>query len=86
MTLGRRDVDSRPQEREHPSTTAEFYVNQATVPLGVAVFSCACGATRVQYDLKRSSPSGWSTAADGSDRCPHCESSESGSEIGQAQY
>src|SRR5207302_289121 len=43
---------------------------------GVAVFSCACGATQVRYDTKGSSPSGWSTAADGSDRCPHCASSD----------
>jgi hypothetical protein len=75
MTRVVADVDSGPQEREHPSATAEFYVNQATVPLGVAVFTCACGATRVQHDLERS-PNGWSAAADGSDRCPHCASSE----------
>ena len=80
--MSRRDVDSGRQEREHPSTTAEFFVNQATVPFGVAVFTCACGATRLQYDLKRSSPSGWSTAADGSDHCPHCASLRSDSEIG----
>jgi hypothetical protein len=49
---------------------AEFYVNQATVPLGVAVFSCACGATRVELGLER--PNGWSTAADGSDLCQRC--------------
>jgi hypothetical protein len=54
---------------------AEVYVNQATVPLGVAVFICACGATRVHYDLTHD-PSGWSTAADGSDRCPRCASSD----------
>jgi hypothetical protein len=50
--------------------TAEFYVNQASVPLGVAVFSCSCGATQVEYGLDR--PNGWSTATDGSDLCPHC--------------
>jgi hypothetical protein len=58
---------------ENIPLTAEFYVNQATVPLGVAVFSCACGATQIECGLER--PSGWSTAADGSDCCPHCASS-----------
>jgi len=58
---------------ENIPLTAEFYVNQATVPLGIAVFSCACGAVQVECGLER--PSGWSTAADGSDSCPHCVSS-----------
>src|SRR5262249_42178094 len=68
--------DSGPQKRQHRSTTAEVYVNQTSVPLSVAVFTCACGARRIQYDLKRNSPSGWSTAADGSDRCPRCAGRE----------
>ena len=55
---------------ESIALTAEFYVNQATVPLGVAVFSCACGATRIEYGVE--CPSGWSTNADGSDLCPRC--------------
>jgi hypothetical protein len=53
---------------------AEFYVNQAAVPLGVGVFSCVCGARLVQYGLER--PSGWSTAMDLSDRCQQCTSAE----------
>ena len=56
------------------ASTAEFYVNQATIPLGIAVFSCDCGATQVQYGVEV--PSGWLAAADGSDRCPRCESSK----------
>jgi hypothetical protein len=56
--------------------TTEFYVNQATVPLGVALFSCTCGATQVECDLHHgSAPEGWSIAADGSVRCPHCAGS-----------
>ena len=57
------------------STTAEYYVNQATIPLGIAVFTCRCGGTRVQYDLD-AAPTGWTTAADGSDRCPRCASAD----------
>jgi len=57
------------------STTAEFYVNQATIPLGVAVFTCSCGGTRVQYDLD-TIPSGWTTAPDGTDRCPRCANAD----------
>jgi hypothetical protein len=54
----------------------EYHVNQAAVPLGVALFACACGATQVECDLRRSSaPDGWSIAADGSARCPHCSGS-----------
>jgi hypothetical protein len=54
----------------------EYYVNQAAVPLGVALFTCNCGATQVECDLRRGSPpDGWSIAADGSARCPHCAGS-----------
>lgn len=58
----------------------EYYVNQAAVPLGVAFFACTCGATQVQCVVHGSSaPNGWSIAADGSARCPHCAgSNESG--------
>jgi hypothetical protein len=51
----------------------EYFVNQASVPLGVALFACSCGATQVQSDLSHNRPpEGWSTAPDGSARCPHC--------------
>ena len=51
----------------------EYFVNQASVPLGVALFACSCGATQVQPDLARNTPpEGWSTEPDGSTRCPHC--------------
>jgi hypothetical protein len=56
------------------ASTAEFYVNQATIPLGIAVFSCECGATQVQYGVEV--PSGWLAAAGGSDRCPRCAGSK----------
>lgn len=58
---------------ENIALTADFYVNQATVPLGVAVFRCPCGVTHVQHGFEQ--PSGWATAVDGSDRCPHCAGS-----------
>jgi hypothetical protein len=54
----------------------EYYVNQATVPHGVALFACTCGATQVECDLSHGAPDGWSIAADGSTRCPHCASSD----------
>jgi hypothetical protein len=57
--------------------TTDYYVNQASVPLGVAVFVCSCGATRVECDLSASgAPVGWSIAADGSDLCPRCASQD----------
>jgi len=56
--------------------TTEYYVNQAAVPLGVAVYVCACGAKRVECDLHRgSAPEGWAIAPDGSVLCPRCASS-----------
>ena len=72
MISGDTDVETltAPGSSENIALTAEFYVTQATVPLCVAVFSCACGATQIECGLER--PSGWSTAADGSDFCPHC--------------
>jgi hypothetical protein len=56
--------------------TTEYYVNQAAVPLGVAVYVCECGAKRVDCDLHPgSAPEGWSIAPDGSVLCPRCASS-----------
>lgn len=54
--------------------TAQFYVNQATIPLAVALFSCDCGATQVLHGFEP--PSGWVTGADGSDRCARCAASQ----------
>jgi hypothetical protein len=55
--------------------TTEYYVNQAAVPLGVALFVCACGAKRVECALHPgSAPEGWSIALDGSVLCPRCAS------------
>jgi hypothetical protein len=53
--------------------TTEYYVNQAGVPLGVAVFICTCGAKRVVCDLHPgSAPDGWTVSADGPTLCPRC--------------
>ena len=38
----------------------------------LVLLSCPCGANAVEYDVKRGAPPGWSTADDGSDRCPAC--------------
>jgi hypothetical protein len=66
-------VDSSSHERDDFLITTEYYVNQAAVPLGVALFVCACGAKQVECDLHRdSAPEGWSIAPDGSAMCPRC--------------
>ena len=67
-------VDNGSQEREHFGIATEYYVNQATVPLGVALFVCACGAKQVECDLNHGAPDGWATAADGACLCPRCAS------------
>jgi hypothetical protein len=54
----------------------EHFVIQATVPVGVAVFTCTCGAARLEYDLKRSAPEAWAVLEDGSHLCPHCAGSK----------
>jgi hypothetical protein len=52
--------------------TVDYFTIPAPFPCSVALFSCRCGATAVEYDLEQTTPAGWSTAEDGSDRCPRC--------------
>jgi hypothetical protein len=74
-------VDSSSHERDHFLIATEYYVNQATVPVGVALFACSCGATHVECDLHGgTAPEGWWVAADGSARCPRCAGSDESSE------
>jgi hypothetical protein len=60
--------------------TADYFITPAPVPSSVAVFSCACGATEVEYDVKDAAPPEWSTADDGSPRCPVCTAAASSRE------
>jgi hypothetical protein len=60
--------------------TADYFITPAPVPSSVAVFSCACGATEVEYDVKDPAPPEWSTADDGSPRCPVCTAAASSRE------
>jgi hypothetical protein len=51
----------------------EYIVNLSSVPCSVALFTCDCGASTVDYDLRQDHlPPGWSPAEDGSPRCPRC--------------
>jgi hypothetical protein len=61
-------------DRDEPKIvqTADYFVTPAPIPCSVALFSCPCGATAVEYDVKRVAPAGWSTADDGVLRCPAC--------------
>ena len=52
--------------------TAEYLVIPVPFPCSVALFSCPCGAKAVESDTKHVVPKGWSTAEDGSTRCPVC--------------
>jgi hypothetical protein len=52
--------------------TAEYFVIPAPCPCSVALFSCACGATVVDYDVKEAAPAGWEAADDGEVLCPEC--------------
>ena len=52
--------------------TADYYAIPAPFPRCVVLFTCPCGAEAVESDLKRVAPTGWSTADDGSHRCPAC--------------
>jgi hypothetical protein len=55
---------------------ADYFVTPTPVPSSVALFTCPCGAIAVDYDLKEALPPGWSSAEDGSDRCPPCAAAE----------
>jgi hypothetical protein len=59
---------------------ADYFVTPAPIPSSVAVFSCRCGVTEVEYDAMEVVPPEWSTAADGSQRCPVCTAEASSRE------
>jgi hypothetical protein len=52
--------------------TPDYFVTSAPFPCSIALFSCSCGARAVEYDLKQGAPAAWTTAQDGSQRCPAC--------------
>jgi hypothetical protein len=52
--------------------TADYFVIPAPCPCSVALFSCPCGASTVEYDVKHAAPPGWETTDDGEARCPEC--------------
>ena len=52
--------------------TADYFIIPGAFPCTVAVFKCPCGATTVEYDVRRVVPPGWGTTEDGSPQCPHC--------------
>jgi hypothetical protein len=60
--------------------TADYFVTPAPIPSSVAVFNCPCGATAAEYDAKDLAPPDWSTADDGSHRCPVCTAEASSRE------
>jgi hypothetical protein len=59
------------RKRSRIDPTAEYIVIPAPVPCSIAVFSCRCGAQAFE-DTKHVAPEGWSTADDGTVRCPVC--------------
>jgi hypothetical protein len=59
--------------------TADYLVIPAPFPCSVALFSCPCGAKAVD-DPRHVEPKGWSTAEDGSPRCPVCTAKASSRE------
>jgi hypothetical protein len=52
--------------------TADYIVIPAPFPCSVALFSCPCGAKAFEYDPREVEPKDWSTAENGSLRCPAC--------------
>jgi len=44
----------------------------AFVPCSVALFTCSCGVSAVELDVRRQAPDGWSALPDDSHRCPRC--------------
>lgn len=57
--------------------TADYYAIPAPFPSCVVQFTCTCGAKVLEYDLTREAPAGWTTAEDGSPRCPACSAEPS---------
>jgi hypothetical protein len=44
----------------------------ASVPCAVALFTCRCGASTVEIDVRQEAPNGWLALAGGSHLCPPC--------------
>ena len=65
-------VVDMPHAAVRPLRIVEYLVSYATVPCGIAVFRCGCGAASVEFDLKRAAPDGWVVREDGSHLCPRC--------------
>jgi hypothetical protein len=57
---------------EPPIVTVEYHVTYAAIPCSLALFRCRCGASTVEYDLKRKTPDHWVAVDGGSYLCPHC--------------
>ena len=55
-----------------PSVTVEYVVTYAPIPFSFALFTCNCGATSVECDMRRAAPDNWTVADDGSHLCAHC--------------
>ena len=50
----------------------DYVAIHALAPCSVAVFSCECGASSLEFDVKREAPDDWLARDDGSHLCPHC--------------
>jgi len=60
-----------PREEARIAGTVDYVVIPAPFPCSLALFTCPCGAKAVD-DPRHATPKGWTTAADGSVRCPAC--------------
>lgn len=69
-------VDGNPRGWDvHRTMAVQYGVLSAFVPCSVALFTCSCGASKVEADIRREVPDGWSTL-ELSHLCPRCSGDE----------
>jgi hypothetical protein len=52
--------------------TVRHGVIHASVPCSVALYTCSCGASTVEFDVRLPVPDGWSAVGNDTVLCPHC--------------
>jgi hypothetical protein len=58
-----------------PSVTVRHAVTFGPIPYGLALYTCACGASAPWQMLSGPLPSGWLALDDHEHLCPHCAGS-----------
>jgi hypothetical protein len=54
------------------TVTVQHFATFAPIPRSFAMFTCRCGASSIEHDVRRAAPKHWTIADDGSHLCAQC--------------